>query len=54
MDVVAVGFENGDIYLLNLLYNETLSKFNQIGGPIKSLAFSSATEMGVSLLSSIV
>ena len=54
MDVVAVGFENGEIHILNLLYNETLTKFTQTGGAIKSLSFSSATDMEVSLLASIV
>ena len=54
MDVVAVGCEDGDIHVINLLYNEKLAKFRQTGGSIKSLTFSSATDMEASLLASIV
>ena len=53
VDIVAVGFANGDIFLVNLLYNEILLKFSQDSSPIKSLSFSSDTTMGVSLLASI-
>lgn len=55
MDVVALGFEDGNIALVNLLYAEVLLRFSQSqdGGPIRSLAFSSDTTMGISLLASI-
>ena len=29
VDIVAIGLENGEIILMNLLYNEVLLKFNQ-------------------------
>jgi len=55
VDIVAVGLENGEILLMNLLYNQVLLKFNQSqdGGKIKKLSFSSDLELGVSLLASI-
>jgi len=55
VDVIAVGFEDGAIVLLNMLYNEVVLKFSQQqdGGPIKRLAFSSDLSMGVSLLASV-
>ena len=55
VDIVAIGLENGEIILMNLLYNEVLLKFNQSqdGGRIKKLSFSSDLELGVSLLASV-
>jgi U3 small nucleolar RNA-associated protein 21 len=53
VDIVAIGFSNGDILLVNLLYNEILLKFSQDSSRIKSLSFSSDTTLGVSLLASI-
>ena len=55
VDIVAIGLENGEIILMNLLYNEVLIKFNQSqdGGRIKKLSFSSDLELGVSLLASV-
>jgi hypothetical protein len=52
---VAVGFENGAIILLNLLYNQTLLRFSHSleDGAVKRLSFSSDTSLGVSLLASI-
>lgn len=52
VDVVAVGFANGEILLLNLLYNEVLLKFKD-SNKIKSMTFSSDTSMGVSILASV-
>ena len=55
VDVVALGFEDGQILLVNLLYNEVLLKFSQSsdGGMIKRMSFSTDLTMGVSLLASI-
>jgi U3 small nucleolar RNA-associated protein 21 len=55
VDVVAVGFQNGDIKLVNILYNEVVLEFSQSsdGGPIKSMSFSSDIGMGISLLASV-
>ena len=56
VDVVAVGFEGGQIAIVNLLYSEILLTLDQSndGGPIKSLSFSSdTTQMQVSLLASV-
>jgi len=55
VDIVAVGFDDGTIFLLNLLYNQVLLTFNQSadGGPIKRLSFSSDLSLGVSLLASV-
>ena len=55
VDIIAVGFENGSIILLNMLYNEIVLKFIQIadGGSIKRMSFSSDLSLGVSLLASI-
>lgn len=53
VDIVAVGFANGEIRLINLLYNEVLLKFSQDGSKIKSLSFSSDTTLGVSILASV-
>ena len=52
VDVVAVGFANGEILLLNLLYNEVLLKFKD-SNKIKSMTFSSDTSMGVSILARV-
>ena len=52
VDIVAVGFANGEIQMVNLLYNEILLKFKD-SSKIKSLSFSSDTTMGVSILASI-
>lgn len=52
IDVVAVGFSNGDILLVNILYNEELLRFKDAGS-IASLAFSSDTTLGFSLLASV-
>ena len=45
VDVVAVGFQGGQIAIINLLYSEILLTLDQTsdGGPIKSLSFSSDT-----------
>ena len=55
VDVVALGFQNGEIMLINLLYNELVLRFSQSqdGGPIKTMSFSSDISMGVSLLASV-
>lgn len=55
VDVIAVGFENGLIAIINLLYSEVLITLDQSqdGGPVKSLTFSSDTQMDVSLLASV-
>jgi len=55
VDIIAIGLENGEIILMNLLYNQVLLKFNQSqdGGKIKKLSFSSDLNLGVSLLASI-
>ena len=55
VDIIAVGFENGSIILLNMLYNEVVLKFsqNQDGGRIKRMSFSSDLSLGVSLLATI-
>jgi U3 small nucleolar RNA-associated protein 21 len=55
VDIVALGFEDGTILLLNLLYNQVLLQFSQSadGGPIKRLSFSSDLSLGVSLLASV-
>lgn len=55
VDIVAIGMENGEILLVNILYNEVLLKFNQSqdGGKIKRLSFSSCLDLGVSLLASV-
>lgn len=55
VDVIAIGFENGIIALVNLLYNEVLLTLDQSsdGGPIKSMTFSSDTEIDISLLASV-
>jgi len=55
VDVVAVGFQNGEIMLINILYNEVVLRFSQSqdGGPIKTMSFSSDIGMGVSLLASV-
>jgi U3 small nucleolar RNA-associated protein 21 len=52
VDVVAIGFANGEILLVNLLFNEILLKFKD-SSKIKSMSFSSDTTMGVSILASI-
>ena len=53
VDIVAIGFADGQIFLVNLLYNEVLLKFSQDSSRIKSLSFSSDTTLGVSLLASV-
>ena len=55
VDVVAVGCSNGEIHIVNLLYDEELVHFTHKGngGRIKSLSFSSDLTLGVSLLASI-
>lgn len=53
---MAIGFQNGDIYLFNLLFNEVLLNFshNQDTGSIKALSFSNDSSLGISLLASII
>lgn len=55
MDVVAVGFSNGTILMVNLLYNQVLLKFKHSAedGAIRRISFSSDMALGVSLLASI-
>ena len=53
--MVAIGCEDGEIHVVNLLYDEELVHFTHKGneGKIKSLSFSSDLTLGVSLLASI-
>jgi U3 small nucleolar RNA-associated protein 21 len=55
VDVVAVGCTNGEIHIVNLLYDEELVHFTHKSsdGKIKSMSFSSDLTLGVSLLASI-
>ena len=55
VDVVALGFQNGEILLVNILYNELILRFSQSqdGGSIKTMSFSSDIAMGISLLASV-
>ena len=41
IDIVAIGLENGSIYIHNLRIDETLMKFKQEWGSIESLSFRS-------------
>jgi len=55
VDILALGFEDGHIILLNILYNEELLSFTHSSnpGPICSLSFSSDLNLGISLLGSV-
>ena len=52
---MALGFENGQILIVNLLYDEILQKFSQEEehGAIKSMSFSTDVSLGVSLLATV-
>lgn len=39
IDVVAIGLENGEIYVHNLKFDETIIKFSQEWGPVTGLSF---------------
>jgi len=39
VDVVAIGLANGQIYLHNLKFDETITKFTQDWGPVTTIAF---------------
>lgn len=53
VDIIALGFENGEIKLVNLLYNEEILKFDA-RDPVQCLSFSSDTSMEYSILASLV
>lgn len=39
VDVLAIGLENGEIYIHNLKFDETIMKFSQDWGPVSCLSF---------------
>jgi U3 small nucleolar RNA-associated protein 21 len=52
VNVVAIGFHDGLIALVDLLYDEVISTFQSKDGAVRSLAFSTDPKMEVSLLAS--